>query len=113
MHCMRCGKKTEGDQVFCAHCLEEMEKYPVKSDVHIQLPNRPSAAAQKKQNRKKHPQSKDEQIARLRRKNRWMGFWITLLLLALLALLGKAYLDVRKTDDADIGKNYTYTEPTQ
>ena len=113
MLCVKCGKKTEGDQVFCPHCLEVMEAYPVKSDVHIQLPVRPNAAAQKKQSRRKRPQNKDEEIARLRRKNRWLGFFTVVLLLALLLLVGKTYQDARKASEQEIGKNYTYTEPTK
>ena len=30
MGCMKCGKDITDDNVFCADCLQEMEKYPVK-----------------------------------------------------------------------------------
>ena len=113
MHCIKCGKETKGEQVFCTHCLELMEKYPVKSDTPIQLPNRPNSSSQKKQNRKKRPMDQDEKIARLRRKNRWLGLLVLVLLLAVLLLVGKIYRDARMTDDKEIGKNYTYTEPTK
>jgi len=113
MLCVKCGKKTENEQVFCAHCLEVMEAYPVKSEVHIQLPARPDAAVQKKQSRRKRPQNKDEEIARLRRKNRWLGFFTALLLLSVLVLVGKLYRDAKTADEQEIGKNYTYTDPTK
>ena len=40
MACMKCGKDTQDGWMFCAHCLEVMEVYPVKPDTHIQLPVR-------------------------------------------------------------------------
>ena len=40
MNCMKCGREIDEAQAFCAGCLEEMEKYPVKPDVVVKLPNR-------------------------------------------------------------------------
>ena len=47
MACLKCGKKTKDEQSFCPRCLEVMENYPVKPDVHIQLPNRPEVIVKK------------------------------------------------------------------
>lgn len=112
MLCVKCGKQTEGEQVFCSRCLESMEKYPVKPDVHIQLPTRPSTVAQKKQSRKQRALSPEEQVVRLRRKLRWSRFCGVVLLLALVLAAGKIYEDTKKTEDQETGKNYTYTEAT-
>ncbi len=38
MNCMKCGAKIEHDQVFCPDCLAEMEKYPVKPGITVQIP---------------------------------------------------------------------------
>lgn len=40
MSCMRCGKETEESQVFCAECLADMERHPVKPGTPVQLPVR-------------------------------------------------------------------------
>ena len=41
MNCMKCGRELSGQQVFCDRCLADMENYPVKPDIVIQLPRRP------------------------------------------------------------------------
>ena len=40
MNCMKCGVEIPEQQVFCDHCLQIMEQYPVKPDAHIHLPKR-------------------------------------------------------------------------
>ena len=85
MACLKCGKKTKDDQSFCPRCLEVMEQYPVKKDVHIQLPNRPEVTV-KKAPRKRRPLSAEEQLPILRRKSRRLA----LAVVALAILLGAA-----------------------
>ena len=81
MGCLKCGKKTAGEQVFCDQCLAVMEAYPVKPDVHIQLPNRPGDDY--KIVRKRRPPSPEEQVVSLRRKVRKLTAWLVLMALAL------------------------------
>jgi uncharacterized membrane protein YvbJ len=85
MSCLKCGKKTAEDQSFCAACLEAMDAYPVKSDVHLQLPNRINSTAAKKASRKRRVQSAEEQAASLRRSVRYLTV-LSVLLLALLVV---------------------------
>ena len=108
MACMKCGKNTEDERMFCARCLEVMEAYPVKPDVHIQLPIRNTAAAPKKQIRKTRADTKDARIATLRLQLRLM--WVVVIVL----LLAVAFLLVRggKAPEREVGQNYTYIEPT-
>lgn len=40
MSCIRCGRDTEDNQVFCVECLADMERHPVKPGTPIQLPVR-------------------------------------------------------------------------
>ena len=40
MSCLRCGRETDENQVFCKLCLEDMEKHPVKPGTSVQLPSR-------------------------------------------------------------------------
>ena len=108
MSCMKCGKAAEDGQAFCAHCLEGMEAYPVKPDVHIQLPVWATKDEQKKQPRKNRPARK-RKAESLRKQILWMWALIVLLVLALAASLGKeAVLPEEKAP----GQNYTYNEPT-
>jgi len=65
MICLKCGKKTKEDHVFCDKCLTTMEAYPVKPDVHIQLPNRSAAAAAKKAGPKRRQLTAEEQVVQL------------------------------------------------
>ena len=108
MSCMKCGNHTEDGQVFCAHCREGMEAYPVKPDVHIQLPVRVVEATLKKQPRKWRNREKDAQITNLRQQIRWMWVVIIALALALAVLLGRG---AELSKHGEIGKNYTYSEP--
>ena len=91
MACMKCGKDTEGPQMFCAHCLEVMEAYPVKPDVHIQLPVRQAETTSKKQTRKRIPK-KDAQIAVLRLQLRLLWVVVAALVLALVLLMYRGAL---------------------
>ena len=75
MNCMKCGKKTKDTQVFCDACLEVMAQYPVKPDVHVQLPNRSPA----KKASYKRPPSAEEKIARLRSRIKRLKVLILLL----------------------------------
>ncbi len=68
MNCIKCGKDTKSEQIFCQRCLEVMEKYPVKSDVHVQLPSRVPSTHQKKSVRKRILLSADEQLEILRKR---------------------------------------------
>ena len=85
MSCMKCGRVTEEGQVFCAACLEVMEKYPVKPGIAIQLPGRKDAPTPKKSYAKrKQPPTPEEQVVKLKRRlKRMVILWlVTLLLLA-------------------------------
>ena len=85
MACMKCGKDTQDGQMFCAHCLEGMEAYPVKPDVHIQLPSRNGESALKKPTHKNRP--KAAQLAALRLQIRLLWAVIAALLLAIAVLV--------------------------
>ena len=109
MSCMKCGKDTADGQAFCTRCLETMEAYPIKPDVHIQLPVRTGEESPKKQTRKSRTARNRRKAASLRKQICWMWAVIALLILALAFSLGKeAVIPVEKAP----GQNYTYTEPT-
>lgn len=109
MDCLKCGKKIDDGQNFCAHCLESMEAYPVKPDVHVQIPNRPVASLLKKPRRR--ALSSDELVPILRKKLRRAKLVVVVLIL-LLGLSVAAHLLVEPTPEtSDTGKNYTFINP--
>ena len=111
MQCLKCGKETKSEQIFCDRCLASMEAYPVKPDVHIQLPKQTDRDLSKKSAKKRRAPSLEEQLVSLRRKNRRL---IALLLVLVLLLGGAFYLLLHphvSTEDADDGKNYTFEIP--
>ena len=85
MNCMKCGRETGEDTVFCEACRKDMEKYPVKPGIAVQLPNRKESPPVKKAHpKRRQPPTPEEQISRLRKRlTRVIILWlITLALLA-------------------------------
>lgn len=109
MACIKCGKKTKDEQTFCPNCLTVMEAYPVKGDVHIQLPNRPNSPVRKNA-RKKRTISAEEMVPALRRRLRRL----TVVALFLAILLGAAMFLLMKDRLAEeklpTGQNYSTEE---
>lgn len=82
MPCIKCRRKLEDGQVFCASCLEDMAAYPVKPGTPIQLPPRLPVLPSKSR-RKKHRERKPEvEIRRLRSSVRWLTLALVVVLLA-------------------------------
>ena len=111
MGCIKCGKKTKDEQTFCSRCLEVMEAYPVPSDVHVQLPSRPTASG-KKSSRKRRAVSAEEKVLVLRRKLRRRNALVVLLTLL---LAGTVFLllwqyNAPEEDAAPNGQNFIVDE---
>ncbi len=83
MNCIKCGKDTKSEHIFCQQCLDGMDKYPVKPDVHVQLPNRPATPSQKRSGKKRILLTTDEQVVALQKRTRRMAVWIAMLCLLL------------------------------
>ena len=92
MACLKCGREVQDKESFCPTCLEEMEKYPVNPDVVVTLPQRNSNAERRRA--KNRPPTPAEQIARLQSANRKLRKWVTLLFLALVAVVAACILIV-------------------
>lgn len=107
MKCMKCGKELKTEDAFCPHCLEEMEKYPVKPDVHIQLPNRSASQSQKRSNKKRAPSSADEQIPILESRVRAL----TTLAVLLIILLGALIVVIFYQMDGDFELPFAVQQP--
>ena len=82
MNCVKCGRETAEEQVFCDVCLGEMEGYPVKPGTAIHIPSRNVAEEPKKnQSRRKTIRTPSEQITHLKRKLLRLRILAVLLLL--------------------------------
>ena len=84
MNCLKCGRETTSERVFCDDCLEAMKQHPVSPDIPVILPRRTSGPGQKKAVRKKAV-SPEEQITGL--KNRIRTLCILLAAVSILAAL--------------------------
>ena len=82
MNCVKCGRETTDEQVFCDACLREMEEYPVNPNVVIHIPSRRRQdEIRKNAVRKRNVRTPSEQILQLRKKVRWLRILVVLLLL--------------------------------
>ena len=115
MYCLKCGRETESEQVFCNSCLEIMGKYPIKPGTHIQLPKKEVAVIQKKTSRRRTLKP-EEQVVQLRKSLRRTRFIAVLLVFMLAGVGALAWLQLQKApeqgkQEAPIGQNFT-VEPT-
>lgn len=86
MNCLRCGRETDGQQVFCKACLDDMARHPVKSDTPVYLPVRKTREIPKKQfhwHRKER--TAEEMVVILRKRVRVLTALVLILAMMLLA----------------------------
>ena len=116
MYCMKCGKETQDNQVFCERCLQVMDAYPVKPDAAINLPNRNVAPAAKKPAHRKRALKPEEQIAQLKKVNRRLRI-IGLVLAVLLGIsIGAIVYHMMQPEEdptPDTRRNYTYASESE
>ena len=112
MNCMKCGRETENEQVFCGECLSVMEKYPVKPGIVIHLPRHEDAPPKKAP--PAHPvRTPEEQVLRQKSIIRWLCFGMTVLIIAfglaaaaVLYLLDQRDLQFERQRAQEVGRNY-------
>lgn len=105
MNCIKCGRETVSEQVFCPDCQLEMEKYPVQPGTIVQLPNRKELPVRRNVP-KRRSVPLEEQVRIL--KNQVRNLTIALLVAATLAvLLAKPAIQYMMEDHFQIGQNYT------
>lgn len=91
MVCMKCGRETAGEQVFCDDCLREMALHPVDPGTVIQLPTHKDAAPEKNSGRRQELSPREL----LRRQRRQVRYLTAASLLLLLLLAAAIYLIIR------------------
>ena len=111
MNCVKCGKETEGTNVFCPECLEAMKRYPVKPGTTVHIPARPEPV-ERKQTRVRKEKPAEEQLASLQKLVKRLVILAVGLATALAVTLGAlAYNLVEpaepETPQTPMGRNYT------
>jgi len=107
MYCLKCGRESSKQQVFCDSCLQGMTRYPVKPDARVQLPQRDTPPPSKKAGRQKRIASPEELLPLLKRRNRRLVCAvIALSLVTLLALAALIWKDRSLPLNQHSGKNY-------
>ena len=109
MNCIKCGRETIGEDVFCQSCLTEMEKYPVQPGTVVLLPRRKEHAYSKKA-AKRHTPSMEEQIAVLRKRITVITF-LLLLAIAAVAVMLEPTMHYLRDEHFEIGQNYSTVAP--
>ena len=110
MDCMKCGRETKNEQVFCQDCLRVMQRYPVQSGTVVFLPRRRDPVVKKTV--KRHVVSSEEQIKMLRKQ--LMMLWLVLVVcIAAIMLMINPTLHYVLDEHVEIGQNYsTVTTPS-
>lgn len=105
MPCIKCGRETEENQVFCPECLASAEKAPVKPGTPVSIPKRP----QKIYSVPVKAEKPEEVILRLRRQIRLLWITIAALLICLVFSVAAIIFHYSTTDHNafSIGQNYS------
>lgn len=112
MNCMKCGKETEGNEVFCPECQELMKQYPVKPGVVVHIPTQPA----KKQVHHRRTVTPEEQVRKLTRQIHVLRLLVTLACGVALFFGLLAFDILEKSNMRLLGQNYSVagaTEPSE
>lgn len=111
MYCMKCGKEIPEKQAFCGNCLAVMEKFPVKPETRVLLPNRPVAAVTKKTPVRKRVLSTEENLTRMKKVVQWLSIALAAAVLALFLSVTLLIETITpETQTGAIGQNYSTTD---
>ena len=108
MNCLRCGRETQDEHVFCDKCLESMEKYPVRPGTAVILPKHKDTAGSKKARRHPAPSPQD-QIKKLKRQRRSLRISVICMTLIISGLIG-ALVYSHFHQEEKPGQNYVVVE---
>ena len=109
MNCMKCGRESRGENVFCQDCLTEMEKFPVDPAAVVLLPRRKETYVKKAT--KRHTLSPEEMIDTLRRQKAILIF-LLLVSIAAIALMFEPTMHYLMDEHYEIGQNYSTVTST-
>jgi len=105
MKCLRCGRETASDHVFCDTCIQIMDQYPVNPSTPVILPKRTETVSARKTSRRKAIPL-DEQVVLLRSRIRLLFILLTAMTLLCILLIYPAVRYLME-DHFLPGQNYT------
>ena len=105
MNCIKCGRDTLGENVFCQDCLIEMEKYPVQPGTVVLLPRRKESTSPKKST-KRHTPAPEELIDTLRRQKMALLLLLAACIIAI-TLMFEPTMHYVRDEHYEIGQNYS------
>ena len=105
MYCMKCGRETENENVFCLDCQQEMEKYPVQPGAVVFLNRRREPTVIKKLP-KRHVPTAEEQNVFLRKMVMWLSIALVVCILTILLMFNPTMHYVLD-EHVEIGQNYS------
>ena len=115
VYCMKCGRETKSDDVFCQECLEHMKRHPVPENMLVYVPTAKDRAAAEKNHTVAHPVvTQEDQVKKLHRKVEILRLLVILFVGASLffGILSLETLHELKLSNL-IGKNYTTVIATE
>mgnify|MGYP003299791280 CR=1 FL=1 len=105
MQCLRCGRETESDHVFCFLCESVMVKHPVKPNTVVTIPER---TARVRATPVRKPVRAEENTDQLRRTILQLRLWVCMLMAALMLCVGVlTWQELTREEKPAIGQNYT------
>lgn len=113
MFCLRCGRDTENEQVFCEKCLNTMKENPIKPGTAVQILDRDEYFS-KKERKVRESVSPEVLVPQLRRTVRIL---ISLILILSVSLGITAWLLFQSLSADELpmagtmGRNYTSEQP--
>ena len=105
MNCMKCGRETENEAVFCPDCLQVMEKYPVRPGTVVILPRRREPSVLKKIT-KRHVVTAEEQIKILRKRLSILTIMLVVCIVAIV-LMFQPTMHYVLDEHVEISQNYS------
>jgi len=105
MECMKCGRETAENEIFCEDCLKQMDKYPVQINTPVSIPKREEVRRKTAQKKILKP---EEQIAGLNRTiHRLKKLVCILSVLFVLTAVALGYVLWSHAEDPEMGSNYS------
>lgn len=105
MQCLRCGRETQSDHVFCYLCESVMVKHPVKPNTVVTIPER---TARVRPGSVRKPARPEEDPARLHRTILQLRLWVCMLMAALMLCVAVLiWQELSQAKEPAIGQNYS------
>ena len=105
MHCLKCGRELESQQMFCNDCLADMERYPVAPGTPVHIPLRKAPAPTRSSRRRKI--SPEEQIRILKKRIRSLTIALVIIISLMTAAVYFTADYLLNDETRRPGQNYT------